>query len=74
MGQHNGVAAFISNIQESIYLCGCSCQLMHIAAENACKQLPVALDEVIIDIFYFLDKSSKCHQELQKFQLLWIMR
>ena len=46
-------------------------QLIHIAAENACKQLPVAVDELLIDIFFYLDKSSKRHQELQKFQSLY---
>lgn len=50
------------------YTTGCPCHLMHIAAERAAKQLPVRVDDLLIDIFYHLEKSSKRKQEFRAFQ------
>ena len=36
---------------------------MHIAAEKAAKQLPVAVEDLLIDIYYYLEKSSKRKQK-----------
>lgn len=41
---------------------------MHLAAGKAAKQLPIQVDELLIDIFYFLEKSSKRKQKLKSFQ------
>lgn len=50
------------------YSTGCPFHLMHIAAERAAKQLPVRVDDLLIDIFYHLEKSSKRKQEFRAFQ------
>ncbi|KAJ8048447.1 hypothetical protein HOLleu_00771 [Holothuria leucospilota] len=57
LGKVKGVAAFLV----ALYL-------MHIAAERAAKQLPVRVDDFLIDIFYHLEKSSKRKQEFRAFQ------
>ena len=43
---------------------------MHLAAETACKQLPVVVEDVLIEVSYYLDKSSNRHQGLKQFQSL----
>jgi len=70
MGKLNGVAAFLSKKAPAVYMLGCVCHLSHLAASKAANALVVKVDELLIDIFYYLDKSSKRHQELQHFQKL----
>ena len=41
---------------------------MHLAAQKACKELPVKVDELLIDIYYYLDKSSKRHHAVRELQ------
>ena len=43
---------------------------MHIAAERAAKELPLDLHDVLTKIWYYLDKSSNRHEDLQRFQQL----
>lgn len=47
---------------------GCVCHLMHLAARKAAKCLPVDVESPLIDIFYYLDKSSKRKQALIEVQ------
>ena len=54
----------------TIALAGCPCHLIHIAAEKASHRLPVSIDDLLIDIYYYLDKSSKRIQKLRDFQQL----
>jgi len=42
---------------------------MHFAAQHVYRKLPVSLDELLVDILYYLNKSSKWKQSLQYFQL-----
>ena len=47
---------------------GCPCHLIHLAAEKAAAQLPVSIEELLVDVFFYLDKSSKRKQGLKEFQ------
>ncbi|XP_041375078.1 uncharacterized protein LOC121387962 [Gigantopelta aegis] len=69
-GKHQGVAHYLHKEHSDMYILGCPCHLMHLAAQKACSKLPASLDELLVDIFYYLDKSSKRKQSLQCFQLL----
>ena len=69
-GVHKGVAAYIHKQNSNVYIMGCPCHLMHLTAQKACKMLSVQVDELLIDIFYYVDKSSKRHQAVRKFQNL----
>ena len=69
-GKHQGVAHYLHKELRDMYILGCPCHLMHLAAQRACNKLPASLDELLVDIFYYLDKSSKRKQSLQYFQLL----
>jgi len=44
--------------------------LIHLAAEKGARVLPVSVEDCLISIYYYLDKSSKRQKELKEFQLL----
>lgn len=70
LGTSKGVAAYIHKENATVYIMGCPCHLMHLAAKKACKALPVLIDELLIDIYYYIDKSSNRLQNIKKFQAL----
>ncbi len=49
---------------------GCSCHLVNLASEKGAKTLATKCEEVLIDIFYYLNKSIKRKKALRKFQCL----
>ena len=67
-GMGKGVAGHISRVQPNIYFMGCACHLMNIAAQKAAGELPCPVSDVLIDIYYFLDKSANRKQRLKEFQ------
>ena len=69
-GLGKGLAGFIKRKNSAIYMLGCPCHLIHLAAEKAASQLPVSVEDLLVDVFYYLDKSSKRKQELKHFQEL----
>ena len=68
MGKKNGVAAFVRRKHENIFVSGCTCHLVNLTVSKALSALPVDVAEVLIDIFYYLEKSSKRKQHLREFQ------
>ncbi|KAJ8353379.1 hypothetical protein SKAU_G00209460 [Synaphobranchus kaupii] len=68
MGVHKGVVSFIKKQNAAIHIQGCPCHLIHIAAQNAASKLPSRIDEFLIDIYYYLEKSSKRQKQLQQCQ------
>jgi hypothetical protein len=68
MGHKKGVAAFVTGKNENTFINGCACHLIHLAARKASSMLNTKVDELLIDIFYYLDKSSKRHKTLKEFQ------
>lgn len=71
VGLKNGVAAILKRENEEILVLGCSCHLIHLAAEKGAKSLPVKVDEILIDIFYYLQRSGKRKEELKQLQSLY---
>jgi len=69
-GKSKGVAAYLCKKAPTVYMLGCACHLMHLAAIKAADALKIKVDELLIDIYYYLDKSSKRHQQLKHFQAL----
>jgi len=69
-GKNKGVASFLRQKVPSIYIVGCACHLMHLAAGKAASSLSVKVDELLIDVYYYLDKSSSRKQHLEQFQKL----
>lgn len=52
-GLGKGVAAFLKAQQPNIYLVGCACHLIHIAAERASRELTVDVEEFLMSIYYY---------------------
>ena len=69
-GKHKGVAKYVKEKQSDSFIMGCYCHLLHIAAQNAASKLPYSVDELLIDIYYYLNKSTKRQQALKSFQAL----
>jgi hypothetical protein len=70
-GMGKGVAGHISRVQPSVYFMGCACHLMNIAAQKAANVLPCPVSDVLIDMFFYLDKSANRKQQLKEFQGLY---
>ncbi|CAN7981898.1 unnamed protein product, partial [Ixodes pacificus] len=54
LGKKNGVAAVLTEANENVFIIGCPCHLIKIAAEKAASCLPGKVDEVLVDIFFFI--------------------
>ena len=57
-----------------MYLSSCVCHLIHIAAEKGAASLPFNIGQLLVDVYYYLDKSSKRQGDLKCFQLLHNMK
>ncbi|KAL1442126.1 hypothetical protein MTO96_046532 [Rhipicephalus appendiculatus] len=68
LGKKNGVAAVLTEVQENLIKIGCACHLINLAAEKGAVCLPAKVDEVLVDIFYYLEKSAKRKEALRQFQ------
>ena len=44
--------------QPDFFLAGCTRHLIHVATEKRADSLPVAVSEILVDIFYYFKKSS----------------
>ncbi|KAJ8888604.1 hypothetical protein PR048_008096 [Dryococelus australis] len=62
---YKGTAAFISEVNPNIYIQRCARHLIHIAAQNAAKVLTVSIKDLLIDLYYYLDKNTLRHQTLE---------
>lgn len=70
-GKNKGLAAFISNDSPHVKFMGCCCHLLHRALQKASKgAIPVDIEFFVIQIYYYLDKSSKRKHELVAYQQL----
>lgn len=70
MGGKKGVKAFIEKEVASVITIGCPCHLIHLAAGKAAGQLSVDVEGLLIDVYYYMEKSTKRDQELKKCQVL----
>ncbi|KAK8789239.1 hypothetical protein V5799_020986 [Amblyomma americanum] len=70
IGSKNGAAAVLKENHENIAILGCCCHLINLAAQKGSACLPVSVDEVLIDVYYYLEKSSKRKDKLRAFQCL----
>ena len=69
-GKYKDVAKFVADQNGSVFISGCPCHLVHIAAQKAAEKLPIKFEDLLIDIYYYLDKSSKRNLELKNCQLM----
>ena len=59
IGTTNGVMGYLSEQQPELINIGCPCHLVNLAAEKGAKTLSVSIEDLLIDIWYYLEKSEK---------------
>ncbi|KAJ8049931.1 hypothetical protein HOLleu_02900 [Holothuria leucospilota] len=59
IGLQRGVASFVKRENENVFILGCPCHLIHLAAGKEANQLPFSPISLLIPIFYYLAKSKK---------------
>ena len=69
-GNKKGVFAYVKECHPNIYLAGCTLHLIHIAARHGANCLP-NVDELLIDIHYYFNKSDKRKKEFRGTQDLY---
>ncbi|XP_030837051.1 putative GPI-anchored protein pfl2 [Strongylocentrotus purpuratus] len=68
MGQVSGVAAFIQKFNPDTFINGCLCHRLHLAGEKGAKELAFCPGDLLIKIYYYLEKSSKRNKEFRETQ------
>ena len=62
-GARAGVQMLIKNEYPTLYDVGCICHLADLTVKAAMKTLPIDIDQLFIDVFYYFYHSSKRTQE-----------
>lgn len=70
LGEKNGVAHHLKQQHSELIIIGCVCHLLNLAANKAAVVLPVEIEQIAIDIFYYLERSANRKESLKKFQCL----
>lgn len=68
LGQHKGVSAFVLRANDKIFVNGCACHLIHLTALHASKELDFDIEDFLVNVYYYLRKSSKRLQLLKACQ------
>ena len=64
--QSKSVAAFVKRQNSACFLNGCTCHLIAIAARNASKELPVCIEDLLLDIMYHMQGSSNRYRQISE--------
>ena len=71
IGVHNSSASRCKAQNSEIYVLGCPCHLVHIAASNAndafSEIVGINVEDIVIDLFYWFDKSTKRKGDLVEY-------
>ena len=57
-GKYKGVWPFIPKENPNVFLAQCCCHLLHIGADRGCQALDAPVEDLVIDVYYYLHKSS----------------
>ena len=69
VGKDKGMYGHMYRKKPSIFMAGCVCHLIYIAAEKGAACLPLDVSQLLIDAYYYLDKSSKRQSFFKEMQL-----
>ena len=87
IGRNNSIASRCKTKNQSIFISGCPCHLAHLVATAAndsfTEIIDVNVEDVLIDLYYWFNKSSKrkeklaeyfefCDQEYQHVTCSWL--
>ena len=68
VGAHNSVLSRVRAKQPHVFSLGCLCHLANLCSVAALKTLPVAVDDLLIDIFYHFKYSAKRWEAFSEIQ------
>lgn len=75
IGVSNSLKVRIQACNSSVFFNGCPCHIVHNAAQKGAEQFSVVpgfdIEEFIVDIFYWFDKSTKRKNLLQDYCLFF---
>ena len=71
IGRHNSIMTRVHQVNPSVYFMGCPCHISHntanTAAEAFCQHTGFDVEELVVDIFYWFDKSTKRKSSLEEY-------
>ena len=68
VGAHNSVLSRIHTKQPHVFSLGCLCHLANLCSVTALKTLPVAIDNLLIDVFCHFKYSAERWKEFSEIQ------
>ncbi|GFO29176.1 leukotriene a-4 hydrolase [Plakobranchus ocellatus] len=69
VGGKKGFFGLMSQNNSSVYLAGCCCHLVHIAAQKGAAALPIDIEQMLVDTYYYLEGSSVRQADFQQLQI-----
>ena len=69
MGKNNSIFTRIANSNPDVYPVGCACHLAHLCGKKAASQLSLDVEQIVIDLYYHFDKSSKRKEIFKDYQV-----
>ena len=66
-GCHNSVLTRIKDVQPHVLDIGCICHLANLCCQQGVKQLPLPVDELLIDVYYHFAHSAKRKEQYREF-------
>ena len=73
-GKENGVSTILKKGGDgnpNMISLGCGCHLLNLAVKKGLSALPVDIDEILTDVYYFFHHSDKKNLEFDRVQLLY---
>ena len=71
IGQRNSIKTRVHHYNPSVYFVGCPCHIVHNTASKASDHFEVEtgfdIEDMLVDIYYWFDKSTKRKNELLNF-------
>ena len=66
-GRNNSVLTRIKAVQPNVLDIGCICHLANLCAAQGVKQLPLPVDELLVDVHFHFSHSAKRKEEYKEF-------
>ncbi|EEZ98954.1 hypothetical protein TcasGA2_TC004808 [Tribolium castaneum] len=68
MGHISGIKARFHELNPNIFVLGCTCHSLHLAASAACSKIPKDLEEFVRNLYNYFSNSPKRINQLEEFQ------
>lgn len=71
VGVKGGVSTLLKKEQPNMMSLGCACHLINLAVKKSVSCLPIKIDEVLTDVYYYFHHSEKRICDFKEVQLLY---